>query len=119
MITKPVPMKKYLLLCLTALFFKASAQNSSAIDSGTFFLHKFEKHIGKETYHITKINNTVTYTVDFKFVDRGGAVPLKAELKVTPGLEPLSLIIRGRTSRSSTINDEITITGNEAPCAWM
>jgi len=114
MITKPVPMKKYLLLCLTALFFKASAQNSSAIDSGTFFLHKFEKHIGKETYHITKINNTVTYTVDFKFVDRGGAVPLKAELKVTPGLEPLSLIIRGRTSRSSTINDEITITGNEA-----
>lgn len=107
-------MKKYLLLCLTALFFKASAQNSSAIDSGTFFLHKFEKHIGKETYHITKTNNTVTYAVDFKFVDRGAAVPLKAELKVTPALEPLSLIIRGRTSRSSTINDEIIITGNEA-----
>src|SRR5471030_1775366 len=107
-------MKKYLLPCFVVLALKANAQNSTVIDSGTFFLHKFEQHIGKETYRITKTDNTITYAVDFKFVDRGSAVPLKAELKVTSGLEPLSLIIRGRTSRSSSINDEIMITGNEA-----
>jgi len=107
-------MRKYLLLCFVALALKAGAQNNTVIDSGTFVLHKFEKHIGKETYQVTKANNIITYAVDFKFVDRGAAVPLKAELKVTPALEPRSLIIRGRTSRSSTINDEITITGNEA-----
>src|SRR5665213_167057 len=114
MITNPIPMRKYLLLCFVALALKAGAQNNTVIDSGTFVLHKFEKHIGKETYQVTKANNIITYAVDFKFVDRGAAVPLKAELKVTPALEPRSLIIRGRTSRSSTINDEITITGNEA-----
>jgi imidazolonepropionase-like amidohydrolase len=107
-------MKKYLLLCFVALALKASAQNNTVTDSGTFFLHKFEKHIGKETYRVTKANNIITYAVDFKFVDRGAAVPLKAELKVTSASEPLSLVIRGRTSRLSAINDEITITGNEA-----
>ncbi len=83
-------------------------------DSGTFFLHKFEQHIGKETYHITKTDKNIIYTVDFKFVDRGSPVPLKAELKLTPALEPLSLNIKGRTSRSSTINDTISIAGNVA-----
>jgi len=106
--------KKYLLLCLPALFFKASAQNNGAIDSGTFFLHKFEKHIGKETYHVIKANNTITYTVDFKFVDRGSAVPLRAELSVTPQSEPLKLDIKGRVARTATINDSISIHGNQA-----
>jgi len=114
MITNPIPMKKYLLLCLTAIFFKAGAQNNTVIDSGTFFLHKFEKHIGKETYQVTKANNIITYAVDFKFVDRGAAVPLKAKLSVTPQSEPLSLDIKGRVARTATVNDSISIRGSNA-----
>ena len=76
--------------------------------------HKFEQHIGKETYHITKTDKDIIYAVDFKFVDRGSAVPLKAELKLTTVLEPLGLKIKGRTSRSSTINDTISITGDRS-----
>jgi hypothetical protein len=108
-------MKKYLviLLCLTGLFFNAGAQNSVAIDSGTFLLHKFEQHIGKETYRILKTDKGITYAIDFKFVDRGATVPLKAELRLTSSSEPLGLTIRGRTSRSSSINDDINIAGNE------
>jgi len=107
--------KSLVLLCLYFSIFAAKAQQNIAnADSGTFYLHKFEQHIGKETYHIIKIGRDITYTVDFKFVDRGSPVPLKAELKLTSALEPLSLNIKGRTSRSSAINDTISITGNEA-----
>lgn len=106
-------MRKYLVLCLTALFFKAGAQNQSA-DSGTFFLHKFEKHIGQETYHIHRTGNVLTYSVDFKFVDRGSPVPLKAALSMTPQAEPLTLAIKGRVARTASINDSISIRNNEA-----
>jgi Amidohydrolase family len=106
-------MKKYFLfICLAGLFFKVSAQNNLTTDSGTFLLHKFEQHIGKETYHIIKSADTIIYSVDFKFVDRGSPVPLKATLKVTGAPEPLQLISKGQTSRSSSINDDIKITGN-------
>lgn len=91
-------MKKFLsILFLSGLFLNSHAQNSVP-DTGTFFLHKFEQHIGKETYHITNNKDSKTYTADFKFVDRGGPVPLKAELNVNPVLEPLSLKIKGRVA---------------------
>jgi len=104
-------MKKYLLLSLlSALVFSANAQT----DSVTFFLHKFEQHIGKETYAVTKTDNDITYSINFKFTDRGSPVPLKAEMKLTNTYEPLSLKIKGSTSRSSTINDTIGISGTLA-----
>ena len=107
-------MKRYLLsLLLSGLFFTVYAQNNAA-DSGTFLLHKFAQHIGKETYHISKSAGVITYTADFKFVDRGSPVPFKAELKVTPKLDPLEFNIKGRFSRFSTINDKITITNGQA-----
>jgi len=102
-------MKKYLILA--SLFFQCIAgfaQNSST-DSGSFFLHKFAQNIGKETYTVTKTGNTLNYDVDFKFVDRGSPVPLKAKMSVTSASEPLSLWIKGSTSRFSTINDSIVI----------
>ncbi|MGZ3874586.1 MAG: amidohydrolase family protein [Mucilaginibacter sp.] len=107
-------MKKHVLLfCLiTFLLFTANAQQKP--DSVTFLLHKFEQHIGKETYCVSKTANEITYSVDFKFVDRGSPVPLKAELKLTPANEPLSLKIKGNTSRSSTINDTIIIANKGA-----
>lgn len=106
-------MKKYLLLpLLFAMVFTAKAQVKT--DSVTFFLHKFEQHIGKETYAVTKTANDITYSINFKFTDRGSPVPLKAEMKLTNTYEPLSLKIKGSTSRSSTINDTIGISGTLA-----
>src|SRR6201995_5249407 len=107
-------MKKYLLsILLSGLILNLYAQNPPT-DSGVFLLHKFEQHIGKETYHITNNKDSKTYTADFKFVDRGSPVPLKAELMVNPVLEPLSLKIKGNVARSATVNGEITITGGQA-----
>jgi imidazolonepropionase-like amidohydrolase len=106
-------MKKYILLfSFSFILFAAGAQTKH--DSVTFLLHKFEQHIGKETYRVSKTGKEITYTSDFKFVDRGSPVPLKAELKLTPAFEPLSLKIKGNTARSATINDTITISGNQA-----
>ena len=97
---------KTLLLAASFLF---SITSFAQTDSGTYLLHKFEQNIGKETYRVTKSADTIIYTVDFKFVDRGGAVPLKATLKVTSSTEPLQLSSKGKTSRESTINDDIKI----------
>src|SRR5579872_3254379 len=69
---------------------------------------------GKETYHIIHDKNAVIYSADFKFVDRGSPVPLKAVLKVTPTLEPLGLDIKGNVARGATVNDSIRITGGSA-----
>ena len=52
--------------------------------------------------------------VDFKFVDRGTPVPLKATIKVNPVGNPIELVIKGNTSRMSTVNDSIVIKGNSA-----
>jgi imidazolonepropionase-like amidohydrolase len=106
-------MKKYILLFSLSLFIVAASAQTKP-DSVTFLLHKFEQHIGKETYRVSKTGKEITYTVDFKFVDRGSPVPLKAELKLTPAFEPLGLKIKGNTARSSTINDTITMAGSQA-----
>lgn len=106
--------KPVLLIILLALFLNAVAQTELPTDSGTFFLHKFEQQIGKETYYVHKYKDAIHYSIDFKFVDRGSPVPLKAELKVNPAGDPLALTIKGSTSRFSTIDDQITIRGNEA-----
>jgi len=107
-------MKKLIpLFCLSICLSSVNAQVKEA-DSVTFLLHKFEQHIGKETYHISKTDKEITYSVDFKFVDRGSPVPLKAELKLTTGFEPISLSVKGNTARSATINDVVNISGSEA-----
>ncbi|MGZ3752122.1 MAG: amidohydrolase family protein [Mucilaginibacter sp.] len=107
-------MKKYFLsVLLSALCFDIYAQDASS-DSGVFLLHKFEQHIGKETYHLTNNKDSKTYTANFKFVDRGSPVPLKAELKVNSLLEPLSLNIKGNVARGATVNDSIRINESNA-----
>ncbi len=106
-------MKKYILLINLSLCFLAVNAQKRA-DSVTFLLHKFEQHIGKETYYINRSANVITYNANFKFVDRGSAVPLKAELAVTSAFEPLRLVLKGNVARSATINDSISIKGNEA-----
>src|SRR5215471_12228220 len=83
-------------------------------DSASFFLHKFAQNIGKETYKRTADGNEVTYDIDFKFVDRSTPVPLKTRLVTTTHQEPLSLFIKGNTSRFSTINDTVRIQNKTA-----
>jgi hypothetical protein len=108
-------MKNYILLSfLSFSFLAANAQETTLPDTGTFFLHKFQQHIGQETYRINRSANLITYNVDFKFTDRGSPVPLKAELAITPKLEPVRLIIKGKVARSATINDSISIANGEA-----
>jgi imidazolonepropionase-like amidohydrolase len=104
---KQLHMKKYFLFAMLI----ASLNNCSAQvpDSGSFFLHKFAQNIGKETYKLTRSGSTLTYNIDFKFIDRSSPVPLKAQLVTTSGYEPISLFIKGNTSRFSTINDTIRI----------
>jgi imidazolonepropionase-like amidohydrolase len=99
-------MKNYLSLLLFIFIFNHSI---AQIDSGSFLLHKFAQNIGKETYRLSKEGNNLQYDIDFKFVDRGSAVPLKAQLVTTTDHDPISLFIKGSTSRFSTINDTIRI----------
>jgi hypothetical protein len=98
---------KKLLFLLPA--FLACFHSLAQTDSGSFYLHKFAQNIGRESYIVTHTGNTLTYTVDFKFTDRGQAVPLKTQLVTTTTHEPVSLLIKGSTSRFSTINDSISI----------
>lgn len=110
-------MKKYMLT--TVLFIvAASSFAQNATDSGSFFLHKFAQNIGKETYTVRKQDDQVTYDISFKFTDRGSPVPLQAQLITTAQYEPLSLFIKGSTSRFSAINDSIYIDNNKATI-WM
>jgi len=101
-------------LLLAALGLPAAARAQAPADSGTFLLHKFEQRIGRETYRLTRTAQAHTYQVDFRFVDRGSPVPLRAAIRLTPAGEPLGLAVKGSTSRFSTINDSISIRGGEA-----
>ncbi len=106
-------MRKYALLLVSIISSIISiAQNPT--DSGSFFLHKFAQNIGKETYKLTKTGDEYSYEIDFKFTDRGQPVPLKAQLVTTNNHEPISLFIKGSTSRFSTINDTIHIKNKQA-----
>jgi imidazolonepropionase-like amidohydrolase len=101
--------KNIVFVPLLALAFNVKAQTVLLTDSGTFFLHKFAQHIGKETYWVTKYKDSIKYAVDFKFVDRGSPVPLKASLKLTATGNPLELVVKGKTSRFSTIDDSVRV----------
>ncbi len=93
---------------------RGMAQAPPAADSAVFYLHKFAQNIGKETYYKKTGDSGVSYTIRWKFVDRGSAVPLDARLVVTAEDEPVSLWIKGSTSRFSTIHDSIVIQGGRA-----
>jgi imidazolonepropionase-like amidohydrolase len=80
---------------------------SGAPEQGVFNLHKFEQLIGKETYTLTRTPNEVTLKSDFKFTDRGTAVPLTASLTMEKDLTPLDFQIKGKISRFSSIEDSV------------
>ncbi len=106
------------LLCLLGLaIFPAilPAQTSStAPESGKFRLHKAEQPIGEEAYTITPDGNSLTLKSDFKFTDRGSPVPLTATLSTSDSYVPQSFVIKGNTSRMSTIDTDVQINGSSA-----
>jgi len=83
-------------------------------ETGRFRLHKFEQAIGEETYMITRAGDGLELSADFQFTDRGGKVPLKASMKAAADYTPRSFEISGKTSRSSTIDDTVTVNGRNA-----
>src|SRR5580658_4172297 len=112
-------MKKYLLLLLLQGWLLAgmaqeSASPAGAVESTTFYLHKFAQNIGKETYYRRVSDSGISYTVRFKFVDRGQAVPLDARLMMTKDDEPLSLLVKGKDCRFCTIYDSVIVRDGRA-----
>ena len=106
-------MKKHISFFLSIAFAVcATAQNNQ--DSGTLLLHKFARKLGKETYHVTKTDSGYHYNIDFRFSDRGRAVPLKATVFVNKNFEAKNLWIKGSTSRFSAIHDSIVVNGQTA-----
>lgn len=106
-------MKPLFLLLAAGISINAIAQTPNNADSGAFLLHKFAQNIGRETYHTTRTGNAITYAINFRFVDRSSPVALKAQLQTTTNAEPLSLFIKGSTSRFSAINDTIRISNKQ------
>lgn len=84
-------------------------QSAPAIsEQGTFNLHKFEQLIGKETYTLARAEDGgLTLKSDFKFTDRGSAVPLAATLVMGKDLTPSDFEIKGKISRFSSIDNAV------------
>src|SRR4051794_4727635 len=90
----------------------ARAQNAAgSVETGKFRLHKFQQPIGEESYEISRDDNGIVVKSDFKFTDRGSEVPLSTHLRTDMDYAPTHFDIKGNTSRQSTIDDEINITG--------
>ncbi len=105
-------------LCVFVLAFSPAillAQtNTPSNEAGKFRLHKFEQPIGEETYTITPDGGTLTLKSEFEFTDRGSKVPLTATLRTSDSYVPQSFVIKGKTSRMSDIDTEVTIDGDKA-----
>jgi imidazolonepropionase-like amidohydrolase len=113
-ILRPLKISFPLVVSVFILAAQLHAQTSGAVESGKFRLHKFEQEIGEETYEITREGDSLTIKSNFKFTDRGSAVPLTALLKTKLNLTPESFEIKGNTARGSTIDTTIQINGNSA-----
>ncbi len=90
------------------------AEAGAPIEAGKFRLHKFEQPIGDESYTIEQDGSDLVIRSDFKFTDRGSPVPLRAVLRTTADLTPRAFQTKGKVSRFTPIDDEITIADGKA-----
>jgi imidazolonepropionase-like amidohydrolase len=97
--------------CVTILLlWAASSWTQTGLpgaEQGSYNLHKFEQLIGKETYTIARSDKEVVLGANFKFTDRGTAVPLTATLTMEKDLTPRDFQIKGKISRFSSIEDTV------------
>lgn len=92
---------------------QAAAPDTTAdpVETGMFHLHKFEQEIGVEQYRIVKDGADFRLTSEFKFVDRGTAVPLTTELVYAPDLSGLRLSLKGKIARGADIDATVDASG--------
>ena len=87
----------------------AARQQPAPVEQGKFRLHKFEQPIGEETYRFIEDGDSLVVKMDFKFTDRGTEVPLSATFRSAADLTPESFEIKGKTSRQSTIDQDVEV----------
>jgi imidazolonepropionase-like amidohydrolase len=92
-----------------ALAQQPASADASIVEQGKFTLHKFEQAIGEETYEIRREGESFAVKMDFKFTDRGRAVPLSATFRSTLEYTPQAFEIKGSTSRLTTIDETVTV----------
>ena len=98
-----------LVLCAVSAGAYRWPNEAPIIEQGKFTLHKFEQPIGEETYQIRREGDFLAVKVDFKFTDRGSAVPLFATFRSAADLTPMAFEIKGRTARPVSIDESISI----------
>jgi imidazolonepropionase-like amidohydrolase len=98
-------------VCSLAAAQQSPTSESGVIEQGRFTLHKFEQPIGEETYEIRRDGESLAVRIDFKFTDRGAAVPLTTTFRAAQDLTPLAFEIKGRTARPVTIDEAVTVDG--------
>src|SRR5215467_7918699 len=103
----------YSLILITLASFCAFSQqtagNGTLLEQGKFTLHKFEQPIGEETYEVRRDGDSIAAKIDFKFTDRGSAVPLSTNFRGAQDLTPQAFEIKGRTARPVSIDEALTI----------
>ena len=101
------------LICLTTsqpvVAQQPASSDSAVVEQGKFILHKFEQPIGEETYEIRKQDDSIAVKMDFKFTDRATPVPLTASFRGTQDLTPQTFEIKGKTARTASIDESISI----------
>ena len=100
-------MRKSLTAFLLFCIINVGYSQSFISDSAVYLLHKWQQPIGREKYIAVKTDRAITYTVDFKYIDRGSPVQLKDSMVFTTGMNPLYYRIKGGTSRFSKVNDSV------------
>ncbi len=110
---RALPFVAILLALLSAPpFVSAQTETPSSepvLEQGKFTLHKFEQAIGQETYAIHRDGDSLEAKVDFKFTDRGSAVPLSVTFRSAPDLTPQAFDIKGHTARPISIDESLKI----------
>ena len=91
-----------------------STDASPIVEQGKFTLHKFEQAIGEETYEVRRDGDSLSVKIDFKFTDRGRAVPLSATFRGAQDLTPQSFEIKGSTARTVSIDESVAIDSGKA-----
>ncbi|HTT18211.1 MAG TPA: amidohydrolase family protein [Candidatus Sulfotelmatobacter sp.] len=97
-------------VCATlAVVAVAQQSQPTIIEQGKFTLHKFEQPIGEERYEIRRDGDSLAAKIDFKFTDRGSEVPLATTFRAAQDWTPQFFEIRGRTARTVTMDQSISI----------
>ena len=82
---------------------------AAVVEKGKFILHKMEQPLGEETFETTRDGETLSTKINFKFTDRGTAVPLTVTLRTAPDLTPESFEIKGKTARPTSIDEAVEV----------